>query len=167
MTYTGLISLPLPSIVRVTMALISHKRAHFDFEILETFEAGISLLGTEVKSVRSGQGKLDGAYVIIRGKEAFLVGSSIPAFQTKNARADYDAERLRKLLLTQKELALLELKSEKQGLTIVPLKLYNKGSKLKLEIAIARGKKKQDKRQSIKAHTTKRDIEREHKFKFK
>lgn len=146
------------------MALITHKRAHFDFEILETFEAGVSLLGTEVKSLRNSQGKLEGAYVIIRGKEAFLVGASIPAFQTKNIPGTYDPERPRKLLLTQKELVALEQKSEKQGLTIVPLKWYNKDSKLKLEIAIARGKKKQDKRQSIKAQTVKRDIEREHKY---
>jgi len=147
--------------------LISHKRASFDFELLSTFEAGVSLLGTEVKSLRNGQGKLEGAYVIIRGNEAFLVGASIPAFQTKNVQGEYDPERPRKLLLTQKELAELELKSEKQGLTIVPLKWYNKRSKIKLEIAIARGKKKQDKRQSIKASDTKRDVERELKFKFK
>ena len=143
------------------MSVIQHKRAYFDFEILETFEAGISLLGTEVKSIRNGQGKLDGAYVIIRGKEAFLVGASIPAFQKKNVSASYDPERPRKLLLTQKELAELEQKSEKQGLTIVPIKLYNKKSKLKLEIAIARGKKKYDKRQSIKERDTNRDIARE------
>lgn len=143
------------------MSVIQHKRAYFDFEILETFEAGISLLGTEVKSIRNGQGKLDGAYVIIRGKEAFLVGASIPAFQKKNVSASYDPERPRKLLLTQKELAELEQKSEKQGLTIVPIKLYNKKSKLKLEIAIARGKKKHDKRQSIKERDTNRDIARE------
>jgi SsrA-binding protein len=142
-------------------ALISHKRVTFDFEILDTFEAGVSLLGTEVKSVRNGQGKLEGAYVIIRGKEAFLVGASIPAFQKKNVSASYDPERPRKLLLTKKELAELELKSEKQGLTIVPIKLYNKGSKLKLELAIAKGKKKQDKRQSIKERDTNRDIARE------
>ncbi len=142
------------------MALISHKRARFDFEILETFEAGVSLLGTEVKSLRNGQGKLDGAYVIIRGKEAFLVGASIPAFQAKNVSAEYEPERPRKLLLTQKELAELELKSEKQGLTIVPLKWYSKGSKLKLEIAIARGKKKADKREQIKKRDVGRDIER-------
>lgn len=148
------------------MALINHKRAHFDFEILETFEAGLSLLGTEVKSVRGGQGKLEGAYVIIRGKEAFLVGASIPAFQKKNVSASYDAERPRKLLLTQKEITLLELKSEKQGLTIVPIKLYNKGSKLKLEIAIARGKKKQDKREQIKKRDVGRDIERTLKYRL-
>ena len=146
---------------------VQHKRARFDFEILDTFEAGISLLGTEVKSVRNGQGKLDGAYVVIRGGEAFLVGASIPAFQKKNVSPSYDAERPRKLLLTQKELAELEQKSEKQGLTIVPIKLYNSKSKLKLEIAIARGKKKHDKRQSIQAHDVKRDVEREVKFKYK
>lgn len=144
--------------------LISHRRASFDFELLETFEAGISLLGTEVKSIRGGQGKLEGAYVIIRGKEAFLVGASIPAFQKKNIKASYEPERPRKLLLTQKEIAELELKSEKQGLTIVPLKLYNKGSNIKLEIAIARGKKKQDKRESIKERDVKRDIAREFKY---
>ena len=148
-------------------SLVSHKRASFDYEILQTFEAGVSLLGTEVKSIRGGQGKLEGAYVVVRGNEAFLVGASIPAFQTKNSPADYDPERARKLLLTEKEIAELELKSEKQGLTIVPIKWYNKRSKLKLEIAIARGKKKQDKRQSIKKSDTKRDIEREIKFKFK
>ncbi len=142
-------------------ALISHKRASFDFELLEFFEAGISLLGTEVKSIRGGQGKLEGAYVIIRGNEAFLVGASIPAFQKKNVKASYEPERARKLLLTKKEIALLDQKSEKQGLTIVPLKLYNKGHNLKLEIAIARGKKKQDKRESIKERDVKRDIDRE------
>jgi SsrA-binding protein len=148
-------------------SLISHKRATFDYEILETLEVGISLLGTEVKSIRNGQGKLEGAYVIIRGGEAFLVGASIPAFQKKNVRVDYEPERARKLLITKKEIAELELKSEKQGLTIVPIKLYNKGPKLKLEIAVARGKKKQDKRHSIQAHDIKRDVEREHKVKFK
>jgi SsrA-binding protein len=145
-------------------ALISHKRVTFDFEILETFEAGISLLGTEVKSVRTGQGKLEGGHVIVRGGEVFLVGASIPAYQTANAKASYDPERPRKLLLTKKEIAELDVKSERQGLTIVPIKLYSKGPKLKLEIAIARGKKKQDKRQSIKEHDTKRDIARELKF---
>jgi len=146
-------------------ALISHKRVTFDFEILETIEAGISLLGTEVKSIRGGQGKLEGGHVIIRGREAFLVGTSIPAFQKTNSSKSYDAERPRKLLLTKKEIAELEQKSEKQGLTIVPIKLYSKGPKLKLEIAIARGKKKQDKRESIKKRDTNRDIERELKYK--
>lgn len=146
------------------MALTGNKRATFDFELLEKYEAGVSLLGTEVKSIRAGQGKLDGSHVVVRGNEAFLTGASIPAFQAKNVRKDYDPQRTRKLLLTQKEIRELETKSEKQGLTIIPLKWYNKGPKLKLEIAIARGKKKQDKRQSIKARDTARDIAREHKY---
>jgi SsrA-binding protein len=148
-------------------SLIANKKASFNYELLETFEAGASLLGTEVKSLRSGQGKLEGAYVVVRGGEAFLVGASIPAFQKKNTAVEYDPERSRKLLFTKKELAELEQKSEHQGLTIVPIKWYNKNSKLKLQVAIARGKKKADKRQSIKAHDTKRDIEREFKVKFK
>jgi len=118
-------------------------------------------LGTEVKSVRNGQGKLEGAHVVIRGGEAFLVGASIPPFQKANAPKTYDPERTRTLLLSQKELARLGTEGEKAGLTIVPIKLYNKNNKLKLEIAIARGKKKYDKRESIKARDTKRDIDRE------
>ncbi len=140
--------------------MIGNRRAAFDYEFLQTFEAGISLLGTEVKSVRKGQGKLEGAYIVIRGGEALLVGASIPAFQEKNAPRDYDPERLRTLLLTKKEITLLSEKGEKQGLTIVPIKLYNKGSKLKLELALARGKKKHDKRQVIEERETKRNIER-------
>jgi SsrA-binding protein len=144
--------------------ILSHKRVHFDFDILETFEAGISLLGTEVKSLRSGHGKLEGGYVIVRGAEAFLVGASIPAFQKKNVSPSYDPERARKLLLSKKEIAEIEQKSEKQGLTAVPLKLYSKGPLVKLEIGIARGKKKQDKRESIKSRDVKRDIERDFKY---
>ena len=141
-------------------ALVSHKRAPFDYEILETFKAGAALLGTEVKSLRSGQGKLEGAHVVVRGGEAFLVGASIPPFQEANAPKDYDKERARKLLLSQKELARLFTESEKKGLTIVPLKWHNDGRNIKLEIAIARGKKKTDKRQHIKERETKRSIER-------
>lgn len=142
------------------MALVENKRASFDYELLDIYEAGVSLLGTEVKSVRKGQGKLEGAHVVIRGNEAFLVGASIPAFQEANAPRSYDPTRTRKLLLTMKEIMELDVKSEKQGLTIVPLKWYNKNRKLKLAIAVARGKKKQDKRESIKARDTKRDIAR-------
>jgi len=140
---------------------ISYRKAKFNYEILDTYEAGISLLGTEVKSVRNGQGKLEGSHVVIRGDEAFLVGSSIPAYQRANAPKDYDPERTRKLLLSKKEIAELGQKSENQGLTIVPIKLYNGKRSIKLEIAVARGKKKADKRESIKARDTKRDIERE------
>ncbi len=139
---------------------ISHRRARFDYEILETIEAGAVLHGFEVKSLRNGRGKLEGSYVIVRGKEAFLVGASIPAFQVANAPKNYDPERPRKLLLSQKEIRLIEEKSDTQGLTIVPLKWYNKNRKIKLELAIARGKKKYDKREAIKSRDIKRSIER-------
>lgn len=140
---------------------IAHKKATFDFEILDTFEAGISLLGTEVKSIRNKLGKLDGAHVVVRGKEAFLVGASIPPYQESNAPEGYESDRPRKLLLTQKELEKLHTESEKKGLTAIPIRLYNNGRNLKLEVGIARGKKKLDKRESIKARDTKRDLDRE------
>lgn len=146
------------------MHFASHKRVTFDFEILETYEAGVSLLGTEVKSLKNGQGKLDGAHVIIRGGEAFLVGASIPAFQQVNAGKGYDPERPRKLLLNKKEIQILDQGSERQGLTIVPVKWHNVNSKIKLQIALAKGKKKQDKRESIKERDVKRDLARDFKY---
>lgn len=139
---------------------IQNRKARFDFEILKTFEAGLVLFGYEVKSIRAGKGKLEGAYVLIRGGEAFLVGASITPFQVANTPKSYDPERPRKLLLSKKQLALFEQQTEKSRLTAVPIKLYNNGQKIKLEVALARGKKKQDKRESIKARDTKRDIER-------
>ncbi len=142
------------------MSYATNKRAHFDHELLETFEAGLVLLGTEVKSIRNGRAKLDGGYIIIRGGEAYLVGASIPAFQPINTGKSYDPERPRKLLLKEKELQKLDLQTERQGLTAIPLSLYNKGRHIKLSFAIARGKKKADKRESIKARDVKRDIER-------
>ncbi len=144
----------------LSMSYATNKRAHFDHELLETFEAGLVLLGTEVKSIRNGRAKLDGGYIIIRGGEAYLVGASIPAFQPINTGKGYDPERPRKLLLKEKELQKLDLQTERQGLTAIPLSLYNKGRHIKLSFAIARGKKKADKRESIKARDVKRDIER-------
>lgn len=138
----------------------THRRAHFDYEILDTFEAGLVLLGTEVKSIRAGRATLEGGHVVIRGGEAHLVGITIPPFQIPNAPRGYDPERTRKLLLTPKELVRLERETEKAGLTAVPLKLYNSKQKIKLEIALARGKKKADKRQTIQKREVKRDIER-------
>lgn len=143
------------------MSLIEHKRAKFDFEILEIIEAGIVLSGTEVKSLRNKHGKLEGAHVIVRGGEAFLVGASIPAFQAKNAPKGYDPEQTRKLLVNADQIKELSQKSERAGLTIVPLSVYNKGRNIKLSIGVARGKKKFDKRESIKKRDTERDIKRE------
>ena len=139
---------------------ITHRRATFDFEILDTYETGIELFGYEVKAVRFGKGKLEGAHVIVRGGEAYLVGASIPAHQPANAPANYDPERVRRLLLSRKEIDTVRQHSDQKGLTIVPISVYNKGSKLKVRIWIARGKKNRDKRQDLKKKDVKRDIER-------
>lgn len=138
------------------MSLISNGRASFDYEILETFEAGLSLLGTEVKSLRAKQGSLKGARVVARAGEAFLVGATIPAWQIANTSKDFDAVRTRRLLLKQKEIAAIASAEGVQGLTAIPLSIYPKGRTLKLSVGIARGKKKADKREAIK----KRDDQR-------
>ncbi|HEY4511998.1 MAG TPA: SsrA-binding protein SmpB [Candidatus Paceibacterota bacterium] len=144
-------------------ALITNKKAGFNYEILETFSAGIELFGFEVKSVRAGQGELAAAHVTVRGGEAFLIGATIPPYQPKNSPKDYDPERNRKLLLTKKELDTMTTLENGKGLTIVPLSMYNKGRTIKIDIAIVRGKKKFDKRETIKRRDTEREILREMK----
>lgn len=138
----------------------NHKKARFDYEILDTYEAGIVLTGQEVKSVRNKQARLEGAFVLVRGGETFIVGLKIPPYQPKNTPASYDSEQTRKLLLSKKEIAEIDQKTNTEKLTAVPLKLYNAGRKIKLEIAVVRGKKKHDKRETLKERDTKRDIER-------
>jgi SsrA-binding protein len=142
------------------MSLIDNKRVGFDYQILETIEAGLELFGFEVKSLRAGQGSLKGARVVARGGEAYLVGATIPAWQIANAPKSYDPERSRRLLLSQKEIARVASAEGEKGLTTVPLSVYNRGRKLKLEIGIARGKKKEDRRRSIAERETKRRIQR-------
>ncbi|MEX0933899.1 MAG: SsrA-binding protein SmpB [Candidatus Paceibacterota bacterium] len=142
------------------MALVSNKKVYFDFEIIEKIEAGIELLGFEVKSLKGGHGSLAGSYVIIRGGEAFLVGATIPPYQAGNTPSGYDEARPRKLLLNKREIDELVGAEKGKGLTLVPLSLYNKGGKIKIEIAVARGKKKHDKREAIKKRDTERDIGR-------
>lgn len=143
------------------MALIKNRKATFNFEIQERMEAGIALHGFEVKSIKAGQGSLVGAYVIVRGSEAFLVEATIPPYQPANAPDSYDPERPRKLLLHKKEIDSLIGAEKQKGLTIVPISMYNKGGKIKVEIGIARGKKKHDKRETIKKRDIDRDIARE------
>ena len=142
------------------MALVENKKVRFDYTILEEIEAGLELLGFEVKSLRAGRGSLKGARVIARGGEAYLVGASIPAWQIANAPKSYDPERPRRLLLSRKEIARVASAEGEKGLTIVPISVYNKGRNLKLRIAIARGKKKEDKRHTIRAREEKRKMER-------
>jgi SsrA-binding protein len=145
--------------------LIENKRIGFDYQILEEIEAGLELLGHEVKSLRAGRGSLKGSRVVARGGEAYLVGATIPPYQGPNTPKSYDEERARRLLLSQKEIAHVASAEGEKGLTIVPIKVYNKGSKLKLLIAIARGKKKEDKRQHIREREEKRSIRRSLKTK--
>ena len=145
------------------MPLIQNKKAYFNYEILEKFEAGIELLGFEVKSLKKGQGSLEGAHVLVRGQEAFVVNMNIPPYQPKNTPKDYEPLRNRKLLLTKKEIDKLNGNESGKGLTIVPLLVYNKGRKLKIDIALVRGKKKFDKRETIKKRDTEREIRRDFK----
>ena len=140
-----------------------NRKARFNYEVLEKYEAGIELFGTEVKSVRGGQMSLEGAFVIVRGGEAYLINANVPSYQPKNAPKDYDPLRNRKLLLTKKEISTLSGSEENKSLTIVPISVYNKGRKIKVEIALVKGKKKYDKRESIKKRDTDREIRREYK----
>ena len=130
--------------------LIENKKVFFNYEILEKFEAGIELLGHEVKSLRKGQGSLEGTHVTVRGGETYLIGMNIPPYQLNNTPSGYDPKRNRRLLLTKQEIATLAGIESKRGLTIVPISVYNKGRKLKITVASVRGKKKFDKRESIK-----------------
>ncbi len=140
------------------MSLIDNRKAYFDYEILETLEAGIELLGIEVKSIKNKQGKLLGSYILIKNGEALLCKSFIPPYQENNTAATYDPERNRKLLLNKKEIK--RLSEIDKRLTIVPISMYSKGTKIKVEIAIVRGKKQHDKRESIKKRETDREIRR-------
>ncbi len=137
-----------------------NRKAFFDYEILEQFSAGLELMGTEVKSVKDGKCNLRGSFIAVRGGEVYLVGADIPSYQPKNAPSDYDSLRTRRLLLTKDEVEKLEDAEGTKGLTIVPISVYNKGRFLKIDIAIARGKKKYDKRQAIKKRDVERDLKR-------
>jgi SsrA-binding protein len=143
--------------------LAENRKARFTYEITDTYEAGVELLGTEVKSIRKGQASLDGSYAIIRGGEIYLVGTFIPPYQEKNTDESYDPRRTRKLLITKKEIRELERKVHEKSLTLVPLSLYTKNSRIKISIGLGRGKKKFDKRESIKKRDTDREIDRQYK----
>ena len=138
-----------------------NRKVYFNYEILEKYEAGIEFLGTEVKSVRGGQMSLEGAFVIVRGGEAYLINANIPPYQVKNAPRDYDPLRNRKLLLTKKEISDLASSEKNKNLTIVPISVYNKGRKIKIEIALVKGKKKFDKRETKKKRDADREIRRQ------
>jgi SsrA-binding protein len=142
------------------MTLVEYKKAFLKYAPLEEFAAGVELMGTEVKALRSRLGSLDGSRVVVRGGEAFIVGMTIPPYQPANANKDYDPERPRRLLLTKKEIASLLAAESKKGLTIVPLEVYNSKDLLKVRVAIVRGKGKEDRREDLKKRDALRETER-------
>lgn len=144
--------------------LAENKKAYYNYEILEKLEAGMVLTGQEVKSIKSGSINLAGSYVVLKEEEAFLLNSNVPAYQPKNAPKDYDANRLRKLLLNKSEIRYLIGKSQQKSLTLVPLRVYTKRGKIKLEFGLAKGRKRADKKELIKKRAIDREIERELKL---
>ncbi|MDD5696472.1 MAG: SsrA-binding protein SmpB [Candidatus Pacebacteria bacterium] len=148
------------------MVIGENKKAGFNYSILEKFEAGLALSGQEVKSLKTRSISLAGSYISIKkndkGKaEIFWVGANIPAYQPLNTSKTFDPQRDRKLLLHEKEISYLIGKSREKGLTLIPLSVYTKKHKIKISFGLAKGKKKEDKRESIKKKDVERTIRRE------
>lgn len=142
--------------------LAQNKKANFDYELLEKYEAGLVLYGYEVKAVRAGQLSLKGSFISLRTKngrsELYLLGCQISHYKQAGPLPDYNQRRERKLLLKRGEINRLIGRQQGEGLTLIPLKIYTNHSFLKLEFAVARGKKKYDKREAIKKRETERTI---------
>jgi SsrA-binding protein len=136
--------------------IASNKKAFHDYFILQKLEAGIELTGTEVKSLRDGKANLKDSYVIVKGNQAFLLGAHVSPYSHGNIQ-NHEPERTRKLLLHKREIEKLETQIVEKGLTIVPLRLYFKGSRVKVEIAVVRGKKQYDKRETEKRREADRE----------
>jgi SsrA-binding protein len=142
-----------------TKLIVDNRRARHDYELLDRFEAGVVLTGTEVKSLREGQAQLGGAFADVRGAEVWLVGLSIAEYGHGNI-ANHEPDRDRKLLLHRREIASLIGKVKERGLTLVPTRLYFKDGKVKVELALARGKERLDKRRDLQRRDAERQIER-------
>ncbi|MBI5079311.1 SsrA-binding protein SmpB [Candidatus Wolfebacteria bacterium] len=138
--------------------IIENRRAKYDYQILETYEAGLELKGFEVKAIKNGRMNLAGSYAIIRNNEMWLINADIPAYQPKNAPPDYDPQRTRRLLLKKEEIQNLIGRTAEKGLTLMPLKVYIKNRKVKIEIGLGRSRKKADKRELIKKRESKREM---------
>jgi SsrA-binding protein len=137
----------------------TNRAARFSYEIVETFEAGIALTGTEVKSLRDGKARLQDSYAAIEEGEVVLRGSYIPPYPP--ARDNHDPERPRKLLMHRWEIERLIGRMQRKGLTLIPTRIYFQGKRAKVELALARGKQQRDKRRQIRDRDVARDIERE------
>ena len=139
--------------------IATNRRARFDYEILETVEAGIALLGPEVKSVRAGKINLTDSYATIRRGEAWLVNAHVSPY-AQAGRENPEPRRERKLLLHRGELARLQGKVTERGLTLIPLRVYFKNGRAKVELGLARGKRRYDKRESIRRREQEREVQR-------
>ena len=139
--------------------IADNRRARHDYQLLERVEAGVELTGTEVKSLRDGRATLAQAYAEIRGGEAWLVGAEISVYDQGN-RANHDPTRPRKLLLHRREIDSLYGTVREKGLTLVPTRLYFRDGRVKVELAIARGKEQRDKRRDLKDRDARREVER-------
>lgn len=140
--------------------IADNRQARYQYEILETYEAGIELLGTEVKSIRGGRVNLRDGYASVKDGEVWLHNVHVSPHQSASAIFNHDPRRVRKLLLHNREISKLIGKTEQQGLTLIPLKLYLKNGWIKALIGLAKGKKLHDKRESLKRKQTNREIER-------
>lgn len=150
---------------RTTSTIAENRRARFDYDIAETFDAGIELLGHEVKSAKGGRFQIAGARVVIRGgnshrgnAEAFLVNAHIPPYQPKNTPTGYEEDRSRRLLLTRDEIKTLTGALQEKGWMLVPLRAYLKHGFIKVELGLGRQRKKQDKREAIKRRSHEREM---------
>jgi SsrA-binding protein len=142
---------------------ISNRRARFEYEILDSFETGIVLVGSEVKSLRQGKANLQDSYALVKNGEVWLLNMHISPYEQAN-QFNHDPIRTRKLLLNKSEIAKLQIKTNEKGLTLVPLKLYFKKGNAKVELGIGKGKKLHDKRESIKERDVEREIRRAKQF---
>lgn len=140
------------------MEFARNKRAYFDYDIIDKFEAGIQLRGFEVKAIKSGRLNLAGSHVIVRGGQAELLNADIPPYQPLNTPEGYDSKRTRRLLLKKSEIKNLIGRIQEKGLTLVPLRVYTKHSFIKVEIGLAKSRKAKDKRELLKKRAALREI---------
>jgi len=140
------------------MKLVENKKLRMTYDVIDTYQVGMELEGHEVKSLRNKLGSLDGSKVIIRGGEAFLVGSYIPPYQPANTPKSYDEHRTRRLLLKKDEIAKLAVIEEKKDLTLHPISLYIKNNLVKCEVALCKKLQKHDKRENIKKDIARREL---------
>lgn len=151
-------------LTKIMKIVAENKKAYYNYHILEKFEAGVSLIGQEVKSLKTRGVNLAGTYVVIKDEEAFWIGAKISPYQPKSISSEYNPERSRKLLLKKSEIKYLIGKVKERGLTLIPLKLYTKNGIIKLEFGIGKGKKKFDKRELIKKREIEKELKREIKL---